>query len=86
MKIKLRLSPVPWLYIRLKKDPVPVYNAPVSLSMRDGDFVLTKDEPGGPLDGSWMIMYNGYMYDNPSLLKTIWVFLTEKNDDRYLVG
>jgi hypothetical protein len=86
MKIKYKHKPVPWLYVRLKKEPKENPGGWISLSPPDGDFVLTKDDPDGPLGGAWMIIHNGYMYDNNSILKTFWVFLTEHKSDRYLVG
>lgn len=86
MIIKFRRKPRPWLYVRLKKDPVEVPGAPISLSSREGDFVLTKDEPDGPLGGSWIIIHEAYMYAEYSLLKTFWSFVTEYQNDKFLVG
>jgi len=87
VKIKYKHKPRPWLYVRLKKAiPKPKPGEWVSLSMPDGDFILTKDDSDGPFGGAWLIIHNGYMYDHNTLLKTFWAFITEYQNDRHLVG
>lgn len=87
MKIKFRRKPRPWLYIRLRKDPPePKPGDWISLSGHGGDFVLTKDDPDGPLGGWWVIFLDGWMYEGETWYKAIWTFITKYRDDNYIVG
>jgi hypothetical protein len=86
MKIKFTRKPVPWLYVRLKKERKKDPLAPISLSSSNGDFVLTKDEPDGPLGGWWMVLCDGWMYQGETWYKAIWTFISEYQNDKHLVG
>lgn len=87
MKIQFKRKPQPWLFIRLRKDPPePLPGAWISLSAPEGDFVLTKDDPDGPLGGWWMIYIDGWMYQGETWYKAIWTMITEYRHDRNIVG
>lgn len=87
MKIKFKRKPQPWLFIRLRKDPPePLPGAWISLSAPEGDFVLAKDDPDGPLGGWWMIFLDGWMYQGETWYKAILTMITEYRHDRNIVG
>lgn len=84
MKITCKLKPVPYLrIIHPGKDERKV-NALGWVSLIPNGWVLTKDDPDGPLGGWWVVFHEGWMYSAETWYEAVWLFLTEYQDDKHL--
>lgn len=80
--IQYQCKPTPWLKIQLREDPPQV----VPISLRQGyGWVLTKDDPDGPLGGWWIVLHQDYMYSGETWYGAIWDFFNKYKDDSRIV-